>query len=66
MPPCDAAGGFERPDLPLLGSANEILVVTRENVPDGTLYFLQHRWRLCDYVRTPYGALNWAYSRKSR
>ena len=45
--------GIRSPGPPRSGSANEILVVTRENVPDGTLYFLQHRWRLCDYVRTP-------------
>jgi len=35
------------------------MAVTRENVPEETLYFLQHRWRFCDYVRTPLGSLTW-------
>ena len=48
MLPCTATRGFECLDLRRLGSANEILVVTRENVPERTLYFLQHRWRRWD------------------
>jgi hypothetical protein len=38
-----------------LRSTDDIPVVTRENTPERTLYFLQHRWRLRHYVRTPPG-----------
>jgi hypothetical protein len=43
--PCTVTRGFERQDPPPSGGANEILAVTRENVPENALYFLQHRWR---------------------
>jgi hypothetical protein len=66
MLPCTTTRGLERLDLPRLGSANKILVVTRENVPERTLYFLQHRWRLCDYVRTPLRPLTSVYSWPNR
>ena len=56
MLPCTVSRGFQSKDPPRSGSANEILAVTRENVPERALYFLQHRWRLLDYVRTPLGA----------
>ena len=62
-----AERGSERRRCPLMANANEILVLTRENVPGRTLYFLQHRWRLWDYVRTPLGPLTWGNAaRKSR
>ena len=48
MLPCTVTRGFERQDLPRSGSANEILAVNRENVPERALYFLQHRWRQWD------------------
>src|SRR5271157_4994244 len=41
-------------------------VLTRKNVPERTLCFLQHRWRLWDYVQTPRGPLTWVNAGSTR
>ena len=60
-----AGRGCKRRRCLRIVNANEMPVLTRENVLESTLYFLQHRWRLWDYVRTPAGSLTWGVAART-